>query len=383
MSSALTVSRPSLSSLAVPGAMFSPTELQIGARTSQDEFVRIGKAITAIADADQLWACDFALHGMRRWGQDDGLALAASATGLSKFFLKRCARIAERFTPERRHPNLNRNHYRILLPFDQAQIDAWLPAVADRKRLSAKSLRALAVEKFGEPVTAKQPSKHSVLIRETLWTRLTQHAPSRKAVVLVELILEEWLKQPAETQVIVLAAEQLWKEQKKDRAARRSRSRKAGSGPKESDAPGTADVRYQLKLYEDAQRAAREAQKDAVGTSRNGVPPANNTSPSSQTSAPPWSAEDERPGARAGYEDRRKQQIAEGAEPVKKKCKIEIAWVPCKGRSVAYKRMRADLFPDPDAATSAAAEYRACRGWTPFISYCELCGAFHLYRDPQ
>jgi len=330
--------------------MFSPTELQIGASTSQDEFVRIGKAIAAIADADQLWACDFALHGMRQWGQDDGLTLASSATGLSKFFLKRCARIAERFTPERRYPNLNRNHYRILLPFKQEDIDAWLPAVADQKRLSAKSLRALAVEQFGEPVTAKQPSKHAVQIRETTWTRLTQHAPSRKAVILIELILNEWLSKPPDQMAIILASEELRREQKRERSQkRRGRPRKAGSGVKEPEEKGTADVRYQLEEY--------------------------------LKQHPEWRGE----VAIGDTEAKGKSKASVSAQPNAGrlgKTDINIVWTVCQGPTT-HRSVRGDSFHDRESAETAAASYKAERGWTPFISFCEQCSAFHLYRDPQ
>ena len=330
--------------------MFSPTELQIGPSTSQDEFVRIGKALSAIDSASDLWQCDYSLHAMRRWGQDDGLTLAAKATGLSKFFLKRCARIAERFTPERRYPSLNRNHYRVLLPFKQEDIDAWLPAVADQKRLSAKSLRALAVEKFGEPVTAKQPSKHAVQIRETLWTRLAQHAPSRKTVVLVELILESWLAKPESEQAIILASEELRREQKRERSQRRrGRLRKASSGVKEPEAPGTASLDYQLAKFK--QEHPELAKQYGVGAG-----PSDGKSKGRATSQP-----------NAGH---------------LRKPEFNIVWTRCQGPTT-HKSVRGDSFRDRESAETAAASYKADRGWTPSISFCEQCSAFHLYRDPQ
>jgi len=140
---ALTVQQPRCHLSLPECALFDPTELQITAVTSQSEFVRIGKALSAIDDAFGLWQCDFSLHAIRMW-QGKGVELAAAATGLSEFFLKRCARIAEVFPPRRRYPNLNRNHYRVLLPFEQSKLDAWLPTVVDKKRLSARALRALA-----------------------------------------------------------------------------------------------------------------------------------------------------------------------------------------------------------------------------------------------
>jgi hypothetical protein len=227
--------------------MFAPTELAIPASISKEDFQQLGAALSKVDSASDLWQCDFALHAQRTW-EDEGLALAATATGLSKFFLKRCARIAERFTPEKRYPNLNRNHYRVLLPFDAAQIDAWLPTVVDQKRLSAKSLRALAVEQFGEPVSAKQQAKTCLNIRATLFARLAQHAPSRKVVALVELILEEWLKSPLESQAIVLAALELRREQHRENNRERRREAKKGAqGTNPSDDPQTDDTQTRPK----------------------------------------------------------------------------------------------------------------------------------------
>jgi hypothetical protein len=350
MSYALTVHRPSLESFAIPGAMFSPCELAIGSSTSAEEYSRIGKAISAIGDADELWECDYALWGMKKFGSDEGLLLAANATGLSKFFLKRCARIAERFDPSRRFPTLKRNHYRVLLPFDPAQIDAWLPAVAEQKRPSAKSLRALAVEQFGEPVTAKQPSKHAVQIRETTWTRLTQHAPSRKAVILIELILNEWLSKPPDQIAIILASEELRREQKRERSPkRRGRKPKAGSGMKEPEKPGTADVRYQLEEY--------------------------------LKQHPEWRGE----VAIGDTEAKGKSKASVSAQPKAghvRKREINIVWTRCQGPTT-HKSVRGDSFRDRESAETAAASYKADRGWTPFISFCEQCSAFHLYRDSQ
>jgi hypothetical protein len=345
---ALTVERPSLSSLAIPGALFSPCELAIGPSTSAEEYSRIGKAISAISDADKLWECDYALWGMKKFGTDEGLVLAASATGLGKFFLKRCARIAERFDPSRRFPHLNRNHYRSLLPFKQSDIDQWLPSVAAQKRLSAKSLRALAVEQFGEPVEAKQPQKHVVQIRETTWTRLTRHAPSRKAVILIELILDDWLKRPQSEQAIVLAAEELRKEQKRERQqARQKRTRKrAVSGAKEPEEKGTASLDYQLAKF-------KREHSEWSGLGSLGNTEAKGTNPVAVK--------------------RQRKAGKVGKTP-------NIVWTVCQGPTT-HKSVRGDSFPDRESAQTAAAAYKAARGWTPFISFCEQCSAFHLYRD--
>src|SRR5580658_881622 len=94
--------------------LFAPTELQIGPSVSQNEFSRLGKALAAVDQASDLWSCDYALAGQKRWG-DEGLKVAAAATRLSVGYLKVGARIAERFDPLRRFPNMTREHYRGLV----------------------------------------------------------------------------------------------------------------------------------------------------------------------------------------------------------------------------------------------------------------------------
>jgi len=67
--------------------------------------------------------------------------------------------------------------------------------------------------------------------------------------------------------------------------------------------------------------------------------------------------------------------------PKKCICRVVICWTRCKRN--AHKSLRADLFPSLDASELAAAEYKACHGWTPFIALCEKCSVWHLYRNPQ
>lgn len=250
--------------------LFAPTELQIGSQATAEEYTRIGKVISSVDGAADLWECDYALWGMKRFGEAEGLKLAASATNLSGFFLKRCARIADVFPPARRVACLNRSHYRILLPFtstdflaDQAQLDAWLQTVAT-PRLSAASLRALAAEKFGEPDTAKRRNKmHSLQISEILWARLAEIAPSRKAVCLIEFILEGWLARTEEHAALlekVAAAAQERKNarerQKRDAAAKRKAERERIEAQKAAE-------RQAVRAWKEKERAEKAAAKAA------------------------------------------------------------------------------------------------------------------------
>jgi hypothetical protein len=323
MSNALTVQQRHIS---LPEcALFAPTELKLSYTTSQDEFLRIGKVLSSVDQASDLWACDFALHGMRRWGKDDGIVLAAKATGLSQFFLRRCARIAERFTPEKRYPVLTRSHYRRLLPFDAAQIDAWLPTVI-LERHSAASLYALAVEKFGKPEKShKQRARHKLNISDSLWARLAPHAPSNKVVPLIELILEEWLANrlanPADAQAVALASDKLRKARKKERdKERREEAKKEGGGSTESDVPGVDDAQP---------RAGRGKFKTPGGT-------------------------------------------------------LHVQWAPCFAASAdnatekRLKDSRADRFATEEIAREAEQQHFEARGYHEAVTYCEVCDAWHV-----
>jgi hypothetical protein len=116
-----------------------------------------------------------------------------------------------------------------------------------------------------------------------------------------------------------------------------------------------ADVQYQLAKFK---REHPEWQgKDAVGTSRNVVRPSDDTSP-----CPPTPAASK--------------------TPKKCTCRIKLVWTTCKGLGT-HSAVRGDSFRDRHRAEFAAAEYKSCHGWTPFISFCEQCSAFHLYHDPQ
>jgi hypothetical protein len=191
MSSAL-VAQPR--SLDLPlGALFSPTEMQIGPSTSRAEYQKLGAGLRKLDNASELWTADFSLFGLRTWGREQGLQMAHDATGLSKFFLYKASFIAARFTPEHRLPGYKYSAYRELMPFPPEWAYAFLSRHVDEK-LSSRSLRALAVKEFGsEPYKAKQSKKRSVKIRCELFARLAQHAPSRKVAPFIEQILEDYL----------------------------------------------------------------------------------------------------------------------------------------------------------------------------------------------
>jgi hypothetical protein len=194
MTTALTV-QPQRHLQLPDSCLFAPTELQIGSEISQTEFSRLGKALASVDQASDLWACDYALAGQKHWG-DERLKLAATATKLSVGYLKVGARIAERFDPTRRFPNLTREHYRSLCCFPVEFTDAWLPTVVE-KGFGAKTLRALAVEAFGSDpkigYTRNQNKRRAVRISTTLYAQFQERSPITKVAIFIEQVLEDWM----------------------------------------------------------------------------------------------------------------------------------------------------------------------------------------------
>jgi hypothetical protein len=401
MSAALTVEQPR--HLALPEcALFAPCELNISAACTPDEFRRIGAALVALDTADELWTCDLSQYAITRWGAEDGLKLAHEATKLSVAYLKRRARIAERFDPSRRFPNMTAEHYRGLCCFPVEFTDVWLPTVAG-KGFSAKTLRALCVEAYGSDPKGgySKNKKRSVSIPETLYARFKELSPAPKVCVFIEQVLTDWADNATpETQARVAAAlltreETQHQRHMAERNAKKAEKREAKEklraqreaealARKEEIAAFKEAERARLAATKEAERAAakkavahcakiaqfteRQGKKSqfatqaeadeviknaphlesyacdcgqfhirrAVGTARNGVPPSDDTSPSSQTgaptetlptwnwghvqraSAPAWDSSDEGPN-RLPYDQRRAAQIADGAEPIKKK----------------------------------------------------------------
>src|ERR1700686_2250178 len=261
--------------LALPDScLFAPTELQVGPSLSQNEFSRLGKALASVDQASDLWACDYALAGQERWG-DEGLKLAATATRLSVGYLKVSARIAQRFEPARRFANMTREHYRGLCCFPPSFTDRWLPTVAE-KGFGARTLRALAVEAYGSDPKAgySKSKKRSIAVPETIYARLKELSPVPKTAVFIEEVLTDFVNNASPEQTARIAAALSTRDADKVRARRKPKVEK----PEKVKEP--ADVRFQLKKFEDEQNP------------------------------------------RHTYADRRKQQLADG-----------VPQIPVKGRS--------------------------------------------------
>jgi hypothetical protein len=309
--------------LALPDScLFAPTELQISASLSQNEFSRLGKALSAVDQASDLWACDYALAGQKRW-DDEGLKLAATATRLSIGYLKVGARIAERFDPSRRFPNMTREHYRGLCCFPVEFTDKWLPTVVE-KGFGARTLRALAVEAFGSDPKAgySKNKKRQVSVPETLYACLKECSPIPKTAVFIEQILADFVANAASEHHTRIAAALSARDADKVRQRRKAKTAKSVPEPEMVE---PADVKFQLAKFQKASKPT--------------------------------------------YAARREQQIANGALPVKRKVVVQMT-ATCYGRNTKFK---------DDAATKEAADqYCIDNGYRVESGWCESCKAFHV-----
>lgn len=324
--------------------LFAPTELSIPAHLSQTEFSRLGKALSSVDTASDLWSCDYALAGLRKWGEE-GLGLAAEATRLSARYLKVSARIAERFDPTRRYDGLTRNHYRGLVCFPVEFTDKWLPTVAS-KRLSAKSLRALAVEAYGSDPKAgyTKNRKRSISVSEALYARLKELSPVRKTAVFVEEVLQDFVSNATDEQKSRVAATLRKRDTVKHRERRRA-------------------------------RAPEEAKPTKV-----------------EETPTPTSPKEPQPEARPTYSERRMAQIAAGVAPIppkpKKKVAIRVQWLAeceksfvedSEGKVAPLRVTRQPTcFPSEEDAGKANEAFMESHGYREQVVYCAVCGAWHL-----
>jgi hypothetical protein len=327
-------------------ALFAPTELQINPSLSQAEFARLGKALSSVDQASDLWACDFALAGQKRWG-DEGLKIAAASTRLSVGYLKVSARIAERFDPARRFPNLTREHYRGLCCFPVNFTDEWLPTVAD-KGFGARTLRALAVEAFGSDPKAgySKNKKRAISLPETLYARMKELSPTPKTSVFIEQILLDFVSNASPEQKERITAALSTRAADKTRQLRGVKNPKPVRNPEEIVEP--ADVKFQMEKLKKT------------------------------------------------YAERREEQIADGAQPIpvksyrSTKSYLRIQWTPCRGEAfvdtksgpVKFQTYRSASAPakfKSEELARLAEEKNALEcGYQEDVVFCKVCNSWHV-----
>jgi hypothetical protein len=372
MSSALTVSPRSLD---LPlGALFSPTEMQIGPSTSQAEYQKLGAGLRKLDNASELWTADFSLFGLRTWGKEQGLQLAHDATGLSKFFLYKTSFVAARFAPEHRLPGYKYSAYRELMPFPPEWAYEFLARHAGEK-LSSKSLRALAVKEFGsEPYKAKQPKKRNVSIRCELYARLAQHSPSQKVASFIEQILGDWIRHREGPPLTDAEKQQRYRERHPERNAEiQKRWREQQGKP-------AATTYHDDKQHPEASKVPVGARPEAGNDKQ---------STSAQPQAP---VVPEAP--KPDYAARRQQQIAAGAKKIEpkpeRKFKLRVQWTECRpGKSyldsengpTQFRGKGSEhphkFFSEADAIAAEQRHFEEC-GYHELVVRCEQCHCWHV-----
>ena len=388
MSSALTVSPRSLD---LPlGALFSPTEMQIGPSTSQAEYQKLGAGLRKLDNASELWTADFSLFGLRTWGKEQGLQLAHDATGLSKFFLYKTSFVAARFAPEHRLPGYKYSAYRELMPFPPEWAYEFLARHAGEK-LSSKSLRALAVKEFGsEPYKAKQPKKRNVSIRCELYARLAQHSPSQKVASFIEQILGDWIRHREGPPLTDAEKQQRYRERHPGCgwSAERWRAYRAEHKPAATTYHDNLNVsRPEPVVDEEPSIDDIEAAIRARNSRRNVDPAPDATQTQPQAPIVPETPKPD-------YAARRQQQIAAGAKKIEpkpeRKFKLRLQWTECRpGKSYldsekgpAQFRGKGSEYPHKffSEADAIAAEQRCFeeRGYRELVVRCEECKCWHV-----
>ena len=331
--------------------LFAPTELQIGSEISQPEFSRLGKALSAVDQASDLWACDYALAGQKRWG-DEGLKLAATATKLSASYLKIGARIAERFDPSRRYAGLTREHYRGICCFPIEFTDKWLPTVVE-KGFGAKTLRALAVEAFGSDPKQGYTRNHNkskpVHIPLTLYALFQERSPITKTAVFIRVVLEDWLNTATTEQQSRVAAALLTLEESNHQRRRADRNRVKAEKLAAKEAKAAAR-KAEIEAFRETERVKRDAERERQRVERERV---------------------------AGERDAARERAEERARIAK------LLANTVKGIEPSFYGgcIKATKFKSLDEAAVAAKKYTAAKGYDFEGFACSKCGAFHIRAD--
>jgi hypothetical protein len=434
MSSAL-VAQPR--SLDLPlGALFSPTEMQIGPSTSRAEYHKLGAGLRKLDNASELWTADFSLFGLRTWGKEQGLQLAHDATGLSKFFLYKSSFVAARFTPEHRLPGYKYSAYRELMPFPPEWAYVFLSRHVSEK-LSSRSLRALAVKEFGsEPYKTKQPKKRNVSIRCELYVRLAQHSPSQKVATFIEKICEEWLRHREGPPLTQTERNQRYRERhpyyprwsaEQWREYRQTHPRPASTTyhdnlnvlrpePVVDEEPSIEDIEAAIRARNSRRNGGNEPDATCPSPQPNAAP--ETPKPNAETRSQSEQARETKRAAktarreareaaqvakkaeleqkRATYEERRRQQIAAGAKPIpvkrhkQRKGPLRLQWTECRpGKSFLDSENGAAQFLGRGSekahkfyseADAIAAEQRHFdeKGFRERVIHCGVCQCWHV-----
>jgi hypothetical protein len=164
-----------LKDYSIRGAYFSPTELKLETGLPEIEWLAVAKAISTVGNAVTFWAGDLIIYGEEEYGKEKAYDLAQKATGWCRQYLYRVARIARKFPPEKRVPNLSFYHYTELVKFPEQLTDRLL-AQAAAEGLSARATHKLACDEYEKETRGKKPIAEKRFkakkVAINLWTEL-------------------------------------------------------------------------------------------------------------------------------------------------------------------------------------------------------------------
>jgi hypothetical protein len=185
----------SLAEYHVPGATFHPTTLDIEAGIPEDDWLKIGRALTAVCQAAYWWVGDWLQYGFKTFGKKTTFDLAQQATGYTRAQLYGCAFVAKRFPPQRRVDALTFFHHRCVCKYPPTVADRVLAEAAELGLTGRQTKEAAQLESGQQKSPASKPERKSVTI--TLWPEtydvLVRAAGEKSLDWLISEILESWL----------------------------------------------------------------------------------------------------------------------------------------------------------------------------------------------
>jgi hypothetical protein len=327
---------------------------------NQSEWIKRLRSIVKSSDSSQWELGDALSQGETAYGRRPCYDLAQTATGWHRLSLYRIAGVASYFPKPLRFENLSWSTYVLLRPFPLSFLEQFIPTIAD-SGLSGKLIRERACAEYGSDPQEwrKQKKYRTVRISTSLADKIVEKSGSPKVSALVVEILESWLVgSPVERQQTSGNKTREWNQKVKD----------AGEQHPETSAAPEPYQPVEVDLSE-PEPATRRSPNEYLGA-EDGI---------------------HRLTDRPTYDQRRAQQIAEGAEPIKKKLRkpkpraLRLQWTPCskpirveKG-AVTFRSHKPDCFRTLEDARGAEEKNFQEKGHREEVVYCVVpCDSYHV-----
>jgi hypothetical protein len=110
----------------VPGALFSPTELQLEPGLSEHEWLSCLQKLDRVHESSGWWIGDCLNYGIKMFGKRVAYDLGIQATGLGWETLRAYARTCREVPPERRRAGVALGNYRVVSAFPPEKQDKLL-----------------------------------------------------------------------------------------------------------------------------------------------------------------------------------------------------------------------------------------------------------------